>query len=373
MSKINWGIAVLAGGGGKRMGGVSKADLPLGSGTFMDGICTEIRKLCRPSYLSVARYEVDCPESWKIVPDRIYGPDGDFIGPIGGLLSLLKEAAEDGLDGLFTVPCDMPLFRKEVAALMMAGAEDKQADAYLWRTRDGRLHPVCGYYSVAAIPVIERQIAKGNYRLRSLSDLLNAVVWETSAVHIPDRWFLNINDAAGSGYLQNAASSPPVLAVCGMKKTGKTMLLTRIISMLTACGVRCAAIKHDGHDFTADVPETDSYRLKTAGAVATVVYSGTKFCIVGDKSSASCEDFFFCCSGADIIFLEGHKSSPYPKIEMLKREISESPAADPETIIACVSDDPEILADHSFKLPVYASDDMDKLLELIIEQIDSWR
>ncbi|MDY3236168.1 MAG: molybdopterin-guanine dinucleotide biosynthesis protein MobB, partial [Eubacteriales bacterium] len=92
---------------------------------------------------------------------------------------------------------------------------------------------------------------------------LNCVVVETSGEHIPDQWFLNVNTPEVYGRLDQAAQ--PVLAVSGSKNTGKTWLLEHLVSILAGAGVRAAVIKHDGHEFEADVPGTDSHRMKKAG------------------------------------------------------------------------------------------------------------
>ena len=47
-----------------------------------------------------------------------------------------------------------------------------------------------------------------------------------------------------------------VLAVCGVKNSGKTTLLTKITAQLTKEGIKIAVIKHDGHSFQADRPAT---------------------------------------------------------------------------------------------------------------------
>ena len=59
---------------------------------------------------------------------------------------------------------------------------------------------------------------------------------------------------------------PAVLAVSGVHNSGKTTLLEKLIPLLRARGLKVGVIKHDGHDFTPDVPGTDSYRLREAGA-----------------------------------------------------------------------------------------------------------
>ncbi len=70
---------------------------------------------------------------------------------------------------------------------------------------------------------------------------------------------------------------PAVLAVSGAHNSGKTTLLEKLIPLLRARGLKVGVIKHDGHDFTPDVPGTDSFRLREAGAEGVAVYSGTRY------------------------------------------------------------------------------------------------
>ena len=70
-----------------------------------------------------------------------------------------------------------------------------------------------------------------------------------------------------------------ILAVSGVKNSGKTTLIDRMIPFFTEKGLKVAVIKHDGHEFEADVPGTDSWKHKRAGAYGTAVFSATKYII----------------------------------------------------------------------------------------------
>lgn len=56
-----------------------------------------------------------------------------------------------------------------------------------------------------------------------------------------------------------------IIAISGVKNSGKTTLITRLIPHLKDRGIKIAVIKHDGHDFEPDVIGTDSYRYREAG------------------------------------------------------------------------------------------------------------
>ena len=89
---------------------------------------------------------------------------------------------------------------------------------------------------------------------------------------------------------------PAVLAVSGAHNSGKTTLLEKLIPLLRARGLKVGVIKHDGHDFTPDVPGTDSFRLREAGAEGVAVFSGSAIC--SRKRSASPSRICWPCSSA---------------------------------------------------------------------------
>lgn len=111
---------------------------------------------------------------------------------------------------------------------------------------------------------------------------------------------------------------PFIFAICGAKNTGKTTLITQLIAAFTARGLKVATIKHDGHDFSADVPNTDTYRHMAAGAYGTAVFSDNKFMVVKVQPVTPIAEMTEMFSEADIILVEGCKSSAYPKMQMLR-------------------------------------------------------
>lgn len=70
-----------------------------------------------------------------------------------------------------------------------------------------------------------------------------------------------------------------IVSVCGVKNSGKTTLLTRLVKELTKRGVKVAVIKHDGHDFICDIEGSDTDRLKKAGAYGTAIFSDYRIAV----------------------------------------------------------------------------------------------
>ena len=116
-----------------------------------------------------------------------------------------------------------------------------------------------------------------------------------------------------------------IAAVSGVKNSGKTTLMEKLIRVLTGRGLQVAAVKHDGHDFTPDVPGTDSWRFGQAGACGYAIYSPWRYQLVRQTQGVCERDFFQAFPEADVILLEGFKDSPYPKIEVVRAGNSTAP------------------------------------------------
>ena len=150
-----------------------------------------------------------------------------------------------------------------------------------------------------------------------------------------------------------SARKPFVAAISGIKNSGKTTFLEHLVPVLRARGLRVAVIKHDGHDFTPDVPGTDSFRLREAGAEGVAVFSGSRY-LLTEEFRLNEQDLLalFERHGYDLVLMEGFKESGWPKIEVVRSAISKEPASfEPLAVVGDVPgadfalDEPEALAD----------------------------
>jgi molybdopterin-guanine dinucleotide biosynthesis protein B len=136
---------------------------------------------------------------------------------------------------------------------------------------------------------------------------------------------------------------PPILAICGIKNSGKTTCLEQLVAEFACLGLRVAVIKHDGHEFQGDVPGTDSWRMYQAGAFGTAVCSGTQVLIhkrqegslETEKQLEQAAESFF---EADLILVEGMKGLPIPKLEIIREGISKIPVSNPKGRIGILTD-----------------------------------
>ncbi len=149
----------------------------------------------------------------------------------------------------------------------------------------------------------------------------------------------------------------PVISIVAKSGTGKTTLLEKLIAELKRRGHRVGAIKHDAHEFEIDHPGKDSWRLTQAGADTMIVSSAAKVAMVR-QHAASEEPSVHQLVAAyfddmDIVLTEGFKRSGFPKIEVNRKERSES--------LLCRGDD------HDSTLIAVASD---QKLELDVPVFD---
>lgn len=171
-----------------------------------------------------------------------------------------------------------------------------------------------------------------------------------------------VKSALGRGAVTGKAQS--VVAVCGVKNSGKTTLLVRIVKKLAKQGIKTAVIKHDGHDFSCDIPGTDSFQLKEAGAYGTAVFSDTRFFIHKTGTGEKEKELIRMFPEADIILFEGMKESSYPKIEVIRGGLSQQPVSNPAGRFLIVTD----RNGSEYKEETAGFHELERIVEKILEQ-----
>ncbi len=156
-----------------------------------------------------------------------------------------------------------------------------------------------------------------------------------------------------------------VFAVSGIKNSGKTTLVSKLVTALTEKGYKVGVIKHDGHEFKADHEGTDSYKHKAAGAQNVIVYSKTKLMMIKDLQLPNIHEMIALQDEMDIVILEGMKYSSFPKIEVVRRAISNQIVCDPSTLLAITTDVPMQVGD----IPIIPLDDFEKILDVVLNYI----
>lgn len=172
-------------------------------------------------------------------------------------------------------------------------------------------------------------------------------------------------------------NKPVIIAISGVKNSGKTTLIERIIPKLNNEGLKVATVKHDGHDFDADVEGTDTFKHRKAGAYGIAIFSKNKFMVIKEQKNTQEEELISYFSDCDVILLEGFKFSDYPKIEIVRKGNSSESVCKKETLLGIVSDVEELKEEYrenkNNELKVIDINDIDSISELLVEYIGRCR
>jgi len=140
--------------------------------------------------------------------------------------------------------------------------------------------------------------------------------------------------------------SVPVLGFSAFSGTGKTTLLTKLIPLLKAEGLRIGLVKHAHHNFNIDHPGKDSYRLREAGASQVMVASRKLKAWICERADEDIEPTLeellatFETDSLDLILLESFKHGEFPKIELHRPALGKPLMfPDDDHVIAIASDD----------------------------------
>ena len=134
---------------------------------------------------------------------------------------------------------------------------------------------------------------------------------------------------------------PPVIAIVGKSKSGKTTLIEKLISELKSRSYRVATVKHAPLEMDVDKPGKDSWRHIRAGSEATAIVSSDRIVLIKPVTHSIGLDEIVQCFGEepDIILAEGFKQSSAPKIEIHRKEVG-PPLSSIRKLIAIATDEP---------------------------------
>ncbi len=155
---------------------------------------------------------------------------------------------------------------------------------------------------------------------------------------------------------------PPIVNIVGRSDSGKTGVMVAVVSALAGRGWRVATVKHH-HRGELDTPGKDSWRHARAGAVSTALIGESQYAVfTKTEGEPDFETVVDALSDADIVLVEGFKSTGYPRIEVVRSERSEEPVTDPASLLAMVTDVPALAAGMT---ETFGFDELEALAEKI--------
>ncbi|MGL5355197.1 MAG: molybdopterin-guanine dinucleotide biosynthesis protein B, partial [Cetobacterium sp.] len=159
-------------------------------------------------------------------------------------------------------------------------------------------------------------------------------------------------------------------AVSGVKNSGKTTLITKLLERFSLAGYKVGTIKHDGHDFEMDNIGSDTHKHIEAGARGTLIFSKNKFMFLENSNEKDLDFYLDFFKGYDFIILEGFKNSNYPKLEIIRSEISTESVSNKNNLKFLVSDLKTI--QNNCELEVLDINNIDKIFETTLKSLLSY-
>lgn len=149
---------VLAGGMGRRMGGVDKGLVPLAGSPMVAHVLArlapQVGALVINANQNLERYAAF---GHPVVPDAV----GGFAGPLAGLHAGMTAASSACV---LTSPCDSPFLPLDLAARLVRGMDDADAQLAVARTFD-QPHPVFALVRRTVLPHLAAFLEAGGRKI----------------------------------------------------------------------------------------------------------------------------------------------------------------------------------------------------------------
>lgn len=157
----------------------------------------------------------------------------------------------------------------------------------------------------------------------------------------------------------------PVISFIGYSGSGKTTLLKKVISHFKKQGFKVAVMKHDAHNFEIDYKGKDTWEFADAGADVVTISSETKIAYIEKRQQElPIWDFIDQIRNVDVIFVEGYKAEDLPKVEVHRLATGHPLYADPDKLVALVSDESFVT-----RTPIFAFTEVERLCGFLEEYV----
>ena len=192
---MNISGVILAGGMGRRMGGLDKGLIDFLGRPMVEHVAQRLRPQVSEILINANR-ELEHYQrlGYQVIEDDITG----FAGPLAGLHKAMQVAHHPYV---LTVPCDSPLMPHNLAERLMNGLMERDADLAVAKTGQ-QAHPVFCLCRKALLPNLEAYLADGG---RKFEDWYSSL--EVAEVQFNDnvKAFANVNTPEELTWLEQAA------------------------------------------------------------------------------------------------------------------------------------------------------------------------
>lgn len=162
----------------------------------------------------------------------------------------------------------------------------------------------------------------------------------------------------------------PIIGICAAgSNAGKTTLITQLIPELAKHNLRVSVIKHAHHQFDIDHKGKDSYQIREAGAVQTLIASNRRWALMTELAQEPDLDELiakFDNHYADLILVEGFKQANIAKIEVHRPSLNMPLLATQDSNIVAVASDSALTLTH---IPVLDLNNIAAIAAFIIQHL----
>lgn len=344
---------IFAGGKSTRMGS-DKAALTLDGQPLVQRVFHALAQVC--AHIQIAG---DRPD---LATDELPAFADIYPGSsLGGLHNALVNTQSEWV---LVQPCDLPCPSPRLMQTLLA--HRKGVQAVIPRTKQGS-EPLIACYHRSILPLVEEQLQQDNLRLTDLFKRLQVSYLDEQK--LPAGWRRALTNLNRPQDLERLQSAPPVVTLVARSGTGKTTLLVKLITEITARGWTVGALKHDAHKFEIDHEGKDTWKMAAAGAALTAISSPQKTALIQrHELEPQLPQLLEPFSGkVDILLTEGFKRSNLPKIEAHRHELKQ------ELLCRGEVDDPALIAVASnaelqLDVPCFDLNDATQLADFIEER-----
>jgi molybdopterin-guanine dinucleotide biosynthesis protein A len=193
--------AILAGGKGERLGGVTKALLEIGGRTLLDRARDAIIG-CDPVVLSVGRTELTA-DGMSSIADL----PSDYAGPLAGVAATVDALLGSDAELLLTLAVDTPFFPVDFIARALPMLADAPAVIAAYGPQD---YPTNGLWRLGALRSLPAAVRDGSapHSLKRLAITIGAVRLDY-AEFVADDPFRNVNTPEDLAFLRRRAGENP--------------------------------------------------------------------------------------------------------------------------------------------------------------------
>lgn len=159
--------------------------------------------------------------------------------------------------------------------------------------------------------------------------------------------------------------------IVGRKNSGKTHLVTRLVRLASARGLRVSTVKHAHHSFDVDRPGKDSYLHREAGAHEVLVASAERWALLHEHRGApepQLGELLARLQPCDLVLVEGFKREVERRLEVYRASCGQTPlTVEDAGILAVATDDAGTFAGRS-NLRCLPLDDEAAVLDYVLER-----